>query len=396
MFWIICILLALGVATYLVRPLLRPHNTAETAPDIAFYKAQLTEIDRDVARDVLSASEAERARAEVSRRLITADARQTTHDKSGPTKIAAVLGVAVIGLISAVTYLEIGAPGEPDLPLAQRHQNAEDMRKNRPNQAALEAAAPDYVTPTDVPAAYLEQIVQLRLIMPQRPDDLRGWELLSFHEAELRNFAAAAAAQAKVVALKDDAATIDDQRLQLDYMVAATDGYVSPEAEALARTILSDDANHMPARYYLGALAHQTDRSDIAFRLWQPLVDSGEDTFHIALARLQIADAAARAGVDYTLPDAVGPTAQDLANADDMSPEDRTAMIEGMVGQLSSRLADQGGSATEWARLIAAFGVLGDTENANAVWIEAQSVFATDVAAMTRLRNAAIDAGVAE
>jgi len=74
------------------------------------------------------------------------------------------------------------------------------------------------------PNGYMAQIAQLREIVPTRPDDLRGWELLSFHEAELRNFSAAAAAQGNVIALKGEDATIDDRRLRLDYMVAATDG----------------------------------------------------------------------------------------------------------------------------------------------------------------------------
>ena len=396
MFWIICLLLTLGSASYLLRPILRPAPDAEAAPDIAFYKAQLAEIDRDVARDILSEQEAERARVEVSRRLIQANGRNVIQASDGPQMSTAIAALAVILCVSVITYGFLGAPGEPDLPLALRHQNAAEMRENRPNQEALEARAPALSAPEDVPAGYMEQIAQLRAIVPTRPDDIRGWELLSFHEAELRNFPAAAKAQGNVIALKGDDAAIDDLRLQLDYMVAATDGYISPEAEDLARNILSIDNTHIPARYYLGALAHQTDRSDIAFRLWRPLIDSGQDNYHIALARLQIEDAAMRAGVDYTLPEAVGPTIDDMANAEDMSAQDRSAMIQGMVTQLSDRLATQGGSAAEWARLISAYGVLGETDNANAIWVEAQSVFATDTAAMDALRTAAASAGVLE
>lgn len=375
---------------------MRPAPDAQASPDIAFYKAQLAEIDRDVARDVLSQEEAERARVEVSRRLIQADARQFAQGGNGPTTWVAISGLALIIAVSVVTYLQIGAPGEPDLPLALRLQNAAELRENRPNQEALEALAPALEVPEDLPNGYMAQIAQLREIVPTRPDDLRGWELLSFHEAELRNFSAAAAAQGNVIALKGEDATIDDRRLRLDYMVAATDGYVSPEAEDLAREILRMDETHIPARYYLGALAHQTDRSDIAFRLWRPLIESGEDTYHIALARLQIENAAQRAGLEYTLPETVGPTVEDMANAEDMSEEDRASMIQGMVAQLSDRLATEGGSAAEWARLISAYGVLGETENAAAIWTEAQGVFVENESAMDILRAAAQSAGVAE
>ena len=390
------LILTLAVAAYLLRPLLVRGADTQAAPDVAFYKEQLAEIDRDVARDVLSQDEAERARVEVSRRLIQADARQAAQNGDGPSKAVTLTALTVIVGVTGVTYLQIGAPGEPDLPLAVRHQNAADMRENRPNQQALEALAPVRNAPEDLPEGYMEQIAQLRAIVPTRPDDLRGWELLSFHESELRNFPAAAAAQGQVVALKGADATVEDRRLQLDYMVAATDGYVSPEAEALARDILSIDSAHIPSRYYLGALAYQTDRADIAFRLWRPLIDTGQDTYHIALARLQIENAAARAGVDYTLPEIVGPTAEDMANAEDMSAQDRTEMIQGMVAQLSDRLSTQGGSAAEWARLIGAYGVLEETDNAREIWVEAQSVFAADPTAMDALRVAAERAGVLE
>jgi len=120
LFWIISLLLTLGVGSYLLRPLMRPAPDAQASPDIAFYKAQLAEIDRDVARDVLSQEEAERARVEVSRRLIQADARQFAQGGNGPTTWVAISGLALIIAVSVVTYLQIGAPGEPDLPLAFR------------------------------------------------------------------------------------------------------------------------------------------------------------------------------------------------------------------------------------------------------------------------------------
>jgi cytochrome c-type biogenesis protein CcmH len=59
-----------------------------------------------------------------------------------------------------------------------------------------------------------------------------------------------------------------------------------------------------------------------------------------------------------------------------MAPEDRAAMIEGMVAGLADRLATEGGPPEDWARLITAFGVLGRREQAQAVYDEALTVFA--------------------
>ena len=109
-----------------------------------------------------------------------------------------------------------------------------------------------------------------------------------------------------------------------------------------------------------------------------------------------VEDAAARAGVEYSLPEVKGPGMADMAAAQDMSPEDRQAMIGGMVAQLADRLGSQGGPASEWARLITAYGVLGETEKAGTVWAEAQTTFADDSIAMQVLETAAQSAGVAE
>ena len=79
-----------------------------------------------------------------------------------------------------------------------------------------------------------------------------------------------------------------------------------------------------------------------------------------------------------------------------MSAEDRQEMILGMVNQLSDRLATEGGSAEEWARLIAALGVLGDTDRALAIRDEAEVVFADDDDALQIISAAARQAGIAQ
>lgn len=397
MFWMICIAMALVVAAVLAAPLLRSSEADTAPPEMAIYKGQLAEVDRDVERGVLNANEADRARTEISRRLL-ASARADRPIGTAPLglnkKVAAGMTAALL-LLAIVVYADLGAPGEPDQPLAARLADAEAMRNSRPAQAALEAAAPAPL-PVDAPADYLEQIAQLRMLVPTRPDDLQGWTLLAYHETQLRNYAAAAVAQARIVALKGDAVTDEDLQMQADLLISAANGVISPEAEAVARTMVARDEASIPGRYYLGALYDQTGRPDIAFRIWRPLVESGDASFHSDLARAQIESAAARAGVEYRLPDTPGPAAADIAAAQDMSEEDRQAMIGGMVNRLADRLSSQGGPAPDWARLISAYGVLGDKEAAAAVWAEAQQTFKDDAAAIQALQTAAQSAGLIE
>lgn len=394
LFWIICLLITCAVAAAVVIPMIRPPVGDAEDPQVALYKAQLAEVDRDVARDVLAPEEAERAKTEIARRLLAASPNAKTGAVSPITRPVAAVTVVLLVALAGGTYWVIGAPGYPDLPLKTRIALGNEARAARPSQQQAEAAAPP-LAEVDVPEDYLESVAQLRAIVPQRPDDQQGWELLSFHEAQLRNYAAAADAQERVIALKDGDVTLDDLVRYADLLVAAANGYVSPEAEAVAQQILNVDQMNIAGRYYLGAMYDQTDRPDLALRLWRSILESGaEETFHIAAARAQVSNTAVRAGVDY-----VPPPPQE-AGLDDLlaqAPEDlaaRTEMIEGMVSGLADRLATQGGPVTDWARLITSYTVLGREEDARAILAEARDVFGASEDAVAVLDEAATAAGL--
>ena len=101
MFWIICFVMTLVVALFIAKPLLQAADQDLERPDVAFYRAQLAEVDRDVARDVLGAPEAEVAKAEISRRLLAASKldRSAGEAPSGPSRIVAIaIGILLLGL----------------------------------------------------------------------------------------------------------------------------------------------------------------------------------------------------------------------------------------------------------------------------------------------------------
>jgi cytochrome c-type biogenesis protein CcmH len=148
-------------------------------------------------------------------------------------------------------------------------------------------------------------------------------------------------------------------------------------------------------------MSAQLGRPDRTFSLWAPLLDRSAPTDPwVAPIRAQIERIASEAGENrYVLPpdaSAPGPTAEDMQAAQDMTPEERQAMIEGMVAQLGERLATEGGPAEDWARLIGAYGVLGESDRARAIWTEAQARFAGRDADLAIVRTAAEQAGVAE
>jgi cytochrome c-type biogenesis protein CcmH len=106
----------------------------------------------------------------------------------------------------------------------------------------------------------------------------------------------------------------------------------------------------------------------------------------------QIEAVAAEAGI--TLSTLAGPSADQVNAAGGMSEEERNDMVRGMVAQLSERLATEGGTAEEWARLIRAYGVLGETGKASEIWNEAKEVFANSPEDIAALLEAARDAEV--
>lgn len=406
-FWAVAGALAILVATMLVQVLLRPRDTADpsAAYDLQVYRDQLKEVDRDEARGVVSSVDAERTRLEVSRRILDADralhadVAQARAPRSASLGLAVVTALIVVGG-AFVTYTRIGQPGYPDMPMSQRIAASTLARETRPVQAVAEQEAARLMPAPQRDPSYVALVEKLRRAVAERPDDLQGQVLLAGNEAALGNFIEAYRAQARVIELKGDAVTAQDFADLADLQIMAAGGYVSPEAERALTQALQRDQTNGTARYYSGLMFAQVDRPDLSFRLWRALLDdSAPDDLWVPAIRDQIEDIAVRAGVNYTLPPVSGlkgPSAADLQAAEQMSDEDRTNMIRGMVAGLSDRLATSGGSPEEWARLVGAYGVLGDTGQAGTIWTEAQTVFAGNEAALATIRAAAIQAGVAQ
>lgn len=409
LFWVIAGVLALAVGGPMVLALLRGRagKVPAVACDVQVYRDQLREVGRNMERGIVTGEEAAQVRVEVSRRLLKADkaAQAAAAPGTAPGAVslfsAALIGVLVVGGTMAL-YNRIGAPGYSDLPLKQRIADAEAARANRRSQAAAEAdlAVRGSVTPRADPQ-FMDLMEKLRATVTERPDDVRGQMLLARNEAMLGNFPAAQKAQAQAIVLKGADVTAANHADQADLLILAAGGYVSPEAEATLTRALAIDPRNGPARYYTGLLYLQTGRPDLAFRIWRALLsESTPQAPWFGPIASQIQRVAALAGERYTPPAAAaparGPGAADIEAAGDMTPEDRMNMIRSMVEGLSDRLATGGGPPEDWARLIDALGVLGDTGQAGAIWTEAQTVFAEPSDALATIRAAAVRARVAK
>jgi len=142
------------------------------------------------------------------------------------------------------------------------------------------------------------------------------------------------------------------------------------------------DPTDVRARYFLGLVAEQDGRPKEAAAIWRALlaeasVDAAWGSFvRESLARVDPAAAAAAQP---------GPSADDIAAASEMSPEQRTAMVQGMVSRLAERLKQDGSDVEGWLRLLRAYMVLGDKEQARAAAGDARRALASDPEKLRRV-----------
>lgn len=409
MLWGLAGLMAAVVGVALLVPFLRRREVAapqgSAAWDRRVYRDQLAEVERDLSRGVIGPEDAARLRTEIGRRLLEADRAATDEAASAaPSRRLRALPVAGAALLllagAAALYARIGAPGMPDQPIAQRIAAAQRAYEARPGQAEAEAAAagrPAAPRPAPDPA-YLRLVEQLRAAVQSRPDDPQGLALLAEHEARLGNIEAAMTAQRRRMALAGDAVAPADHARLAALMIEAAGGLITPEAEAEIGRALQGDPRLPEARYLAGLLELQNQRPDRAFPIWRDLLEQDPGGPWAAPIRGVIGDLAWFAGQpDYEAPAAAappGPDAEAMAAAEGMSEEERAGMIAGMVERLEARLATEGGTPEEWARLITALAVQGRADHAREILAEARTTFGGRPEAIAPIEAAAEQAGL--
>jgi cytochrome c-type biogenesis protein CcmH len=374
MLWVLIAAVTLAAMAAVVVPLFRAREAGpdRSAFDRAVYRDQLAEIARDLERGVLTESEAAAARLEVERRLLAA--AEPAAAAPGGARVDPITTVFLAASVSAgavALYLVLGSPAVKDQPLAARGGAAQVADAGKAAPGGLEDSA--------------DRLVKK---LAANPDDADGWQLLARTQAVLERWPDAAQSYKRALAL-----TGPRPDLLAGYgemLVLGADGIVSPEAkDSFAKAVAADPAN-LPGRFYLALADAQAGKPREAIDAWQRVAaDSPDDAPWMGALHARIAEAAKAAGIDPPAPlpktalaaemakppaetappaaagSAPGPTASDMAAAANMSPEDRQAMIRGMVEKLAARMEQNPGDAAGWDRLANAYRVLGETAKAN-------------------------------
>src|SRR6185437_3398124 len=122
--WFVFALMTAAAIFAVLWPLGQAAN-AQAGSDLAVYRDQLDEIERDRAAGLVGPAEADAARVEVSRRLIAAaDAAEIKHGAVGSPqwrrRAAAVAGLVLLPAGAIALYLALGSPQLPGEPLQAR------------------------------------------------------------------------------------------------------------------------------------------------------------------------------------------------------------------------------------------------------------------------------------
>ncbi|WP_419902681.1 c-type cytochrome biogenesis protein CcmI [Kiloniella sp.] len=373
-FWVIIGLLTALSLLVLLRPLMAsaqkaPANTAES--DLAVYKDQLKEIDRDLKAGNLGESQAETARIEIQRRILNTSQEQSSSTKGTPLTAPAmkmVVGLLTIifPLAGIILYLELGQPGVPSMPLAERNIAAERT-----------ALAQEQNASRNEEMLGLAQKLETRL--NNDPTNLEGWMLLGSTYAEIGAYAKAEGAFRQ--AMKNTPASAIVYGAVAEMIVAQAEGLVSSEALSLFQKTLELDPNDPRGLFYSGLALSQAGENENALKLWLKLrqLTFANDPW-LQVLDAQIADLAialemnpsemlasypAKAPLEnptQATPDQTGPTSEEMASVAELSVEERNEMINGMVDRLAERLKETPNDLNGWIQLIRSYHTLGRVE----------------------------------
>jgi cytochrome c-type biogenesis protein CcmH len=346
--WFVFALMTAAAIFAVLWPLSRGSRPQNDGSEAAVYKDQLTEIDRDVAADLIGSSEAQAARVEISRRLLAAADNQRDPPSGSSVRlrrIAAVMALVGLPIVAVGFYYPLGSPGLGDFPLAQRDRT------------------PAATQPLDNLVAQVEQHLE------SNPNDARGWNVLAPVLARLGRYDDAVRAYHNSITYGGDSA---ERRADLgETLTAAAGGVVTAEAKAEFERAIALNADDVKASYFLGLAAEQDGRLAEAATIWRTMLGKAP------------ANAPWRPLVQAALVRVGGSPAPALSNdavaaAKDMNETDRSTMIRGMVERLATRLQQNGDDVEGWLRLVRAYMVMGDQDKAKGALTEARQAVANN------------------
>lgn len=356
--WFVFALMTVAAIFAVLLPLGRSGRAQSQGSEIAVYKDQLAEIERDLGTGLIAAPEAEAARVEISRRLLAAASEPAMAPKSSLKwrRASAVLALAGLPMVAVGVYMPLGSPRLQDFPLAQRERGSG----------------------SGVAQSLENLVVQVEQHLEKNPTDGRGWNVLAPVLERLGRFDDAVRAYRNSLTYNGESA---ERRSDLgEALSAAAGGVVTAEAKAEFERAHALNADDPKANYFLGLAAEQDGRKDDAANIWRALLAKAPAD---APWRSLVQSSLARIG-GGTMPALSDET---IAASKDMAEGDRNAMVRGMVERLATRLKQNGDDVEGWLRLVRAYLVMGDRGKAMGASADARQAVAGDAERLRQLNE---------
>ena len=278
-FWALAAALLL-LALWMVLGALRRPPPPAAAPsasqsNLQLLKAQLQQLDQDLAQGSLDAAMHRSARAEIERRVLDEESVAAAPDRAGSPRATMLLLLVALPLLVLGLYAFIGNP------------------------AALSPQAramPGEPTPQQVEA----MVAQLAERMEQRPPgnvaDTEGWVMLGRSYAVMQRYPEAGRAFARALQLQpNDAQILVDQA---DVLAMQQGGRLDGEPLRLIEQALQHNPANLKALALAGTAAYERKDYDGAIRYWsraRAAAATADSEFTRSLER-SIADARAAGG----------------------------------------------------------------------------------------------------
>ncbi|MFY0691043.1 MAG: c-type cytochrome biogenesis protein CcmI [Paracoccaceae bacterium] len=347
------LLLALVAALFVVWPLLRRGGSAVERSDsaLAIFADQLSELERDTERGLISGAEAKAARVEIERRMLAADKSRSAGGGTARSESPWVLLVAaaLVPICAAGIYTMTGNPGVQSQPFAERAAEREDAQS-------------------------LEKLTaQLRARLEQEPDggEARGWELLATTYMNMGRYRDSAFAWSRLAIRPEANSAVFSQLAEA--LIAAENGIVTPQAQAAIDRAVELDPSNPGGTFYSAVALDQAGESGKARQMlldriaqetaaapWMEifLMEANRIGETLGLAPASLPDFPELPGVMRA------PTQEEIEAASEMSGEDRMEFIRSMVSRLEERLEGRPDDLQGLLQLARARMVLGEEDKA--------------------------------
>lgn len=302
------------------------------------------------------------------------------------------LSLGLTGLIFCIALATYAVVGRPDL-LALNEPN--------PTPESPKGSAP--------PAASMASMIdQLRAKVSQNPKDADAWQTLGWAYMHIRQPADAVEAYKHAVALAPGDTSY--RSALVEATIQSGDGKISAQALADLRAIATKDPADPRTRFYLALYKDQQGDHKGAIADWIVLVKSAPPGAAWASEVRQVVEKVAQEehidisgklppqagqGTAMPPPGMPGPSAEQMAAAQQMSEGDRNTMIRGMVDRLAGELKQNPKNADGWQRLMRARMVLGQKGEAEATYRDAKRTFSSEPAQLATIDETARSLGVA-